>query len=848
MEKLDWGKSLKEQGADYFNNTLLSELSSSLLESIRHDRYHEDNNFALEIMMKRLLKDKIEGNADIEAIIKVQNELLVSYGAIKAKFEREGKDIDVFNEEFTQYPAFEKIANFGYVDNGGQKNVNVSSDDIRLPIIRYANCTNKRGEPVDDIIKLLSVSNHPLSRRYRRSIDSAMHPSKYVKNPTISDVIIEEKPLVYFLTSKNYQKLVSKLYELEPEFVDARNENDQTAMDIACSKNEINKIYTLLTYGARLSEDNIEYIRNNTELLDKISHELSILDDMIKLEESHDGEALSRIMCSENEDAILWASQYIDIPHIPHEYNKDYYLDEQHLINMYEKLNLNSEEDKLNFLLKAMKGCDEYSYYVRGAMDRESFIDRRYYKGGDTHGDYSISPIPLSSFKSPNYKFSLNGDRIKNSKYPDLYRWETWTGEYIRNPTYEVEDNFLNFALVFGKCGSEEFLSYLVKDYLMSGNDGYSEKKASSLYKFAIVLIQDRDNPKRLNEEKKYEDIIKQYDDKMELYIDKARSDDNPFLEAIKEYCIVYGFDQEGVMRVMKEHNTDLLKEWAEKNLPRTGGKQRRLETKREDIPDCFKRLVSLGLTVVSFPEINKMSDKMFKLIIDANRENINKPDKDGQTIMDKLLAGEKINEEKVSYLMEQGAILSEDNKRKLVVSEAVKEEISNIQAELEEERARTAVAEKELAEIQQKLQETRQALSESEQKSDKTKEKEMFLDGVGISKLTPNERRELFIKSDTLRKEHPVMQEVSLTTMCRCYVEEKDKKAKLGFLKTLYQIRKGGETRQEKNEMADTFARVLDKAPELKKDENLVALSKRDTVVSQPTRQVRRQVESAGK
>ena len=114
-----------------------------------------------------------------------------------------------------------------------------------------------------------------------------------------------------------------------------------------------------------------------------------------------------------------------------------------------------------------------------------------------------------------------------------------------------------------------------------------------------------------------------------------------------------------------------------------------------------------------------------------------------------------------------------------------------------------------------------------------------------GIFALSSAERRDIFDKTNRLRREHPVMQEVALTTMCRCYMAEKDKKAKLGFLKTLYQIRKGGETNKEKNEMADTFARVLDKAPELKKDEYLVALSKRDTVVSQPTRQVRRQVES---
>ncbi len=158
------------------------------------------------------------------------------------------------------------------------------------------------------------------------------------------------------------------------------------------------------------------------------------------------------------------------------------------------------------------------------------------------------------------------------------------------------------------------------------------------------------------------------------------------------------------------------------------------------------------------------------------------------------------------------------------------------------EVRLKGVLAEKRLADVQQKL-----AISQ-QQLTDRTKTEEMFLEGAGIVELSSDERREMFEKSNKLRQEHPVMQEVTLTTMCRCYTAESDNETKLGFLKTLYQIRKGGEIRQEKNEMADTFARVLDKAPELKKDENLVALSKRDTVVSQPTRQVRRQVESAGK
>lgn len=150
-------------------------------------------------------------------------------------------------------------------------------------------------------------------------------------------------------------------------------------------------------------------------------------------------------------------------------------------------------------------------------------------------------------------------------------------------------------------------------------------------------------------------------------------------------------------------------------------------------------------------------------------------------------------------------------------------------------------------AEMLLKEQQAQSRLAQSQQQlADKIKDQGIFLEGKGIHKMSKKERQETFERSDKLRKEHPVMQEVALTAMCRCYVAEDDKKAKLGFLKTLYQIRKGGKTNKENRDMANTFARVLDKAPELKKDENLVALSKVDFVVSQPTRQVKKQVEKS--
>ena len=150
----------------------------------------------------------------------------------------------------------------------------------------------------------------------------------------------------------------------------------------------------------------------------------------------------------------------------------------------------------------------------------------------------------------------------------------------------------------------------------------------------------------------------------------------------------------------------------------------------------------------------------------------------------------------------------------------------------------------------EQQLKDANEQIKKLQGYKDLLKDKECtektFLEGVGISERNKYERRGLFNRCNRLRQEHPVMQDVSLTTMCRIYVAEDDKKTKLGFLKELFQIRKEGKTNAEKNKMADTFARVLDNAPELKKDDNLVRLSKRDTFFRQPTRPIRKQVKNS--
>lgn len=111
------------------------------------------------------------------------------------------------------------------------------------------------------------------------------------------------------------------------------------------------------------------------------------------------------------------------------------------------------------------------------------------------------------------------------------------------------------------------------------------------------------------------------------------------------------------------------------------------------------------------------------------------------------------------------------------------------------------------------------------------------------IKNLTDEQRKQNFAAKKKLMEEHPIMLEPCLNSMCESYVYTKDEAIKKEMLGELYVIRKGGKSDTEKRDMAKTFKRVLDKNPSLKKDENLVALSKIDTIISQPTKSVKKQV-----
>lgn len=150
--------------------------------------------------------------------------------------------------------------------------------------------------------------------------------------------------------------------------------------------------------------------------------------------------------------------------------------------------------------------------------------------------------------------------------------------------------------------------------------------------------------------------------------------------------------------------------------------------------------------------------------------------------------------------------------------------------------------------EINSKLEETRARLEQKEKQIDDREaamksERSTSVNAAEDTKnLTDEQKRDNFAAKKKLMTEHPIMLEPCLNSMCESYVFTKDEAIKKEMLGELYAVRKGGKTDAEKRDMAKTFKRVLDKNPALKKDENLVALSKIDTVFSKPTNKVKAQ------
>ena len=167
---------------------------------------------------------------------------------------------------------------------------------------------------------------------------------------------------------------------------------------------------------------------------------------------------------------------------------------------------------------------------------------------------------------------------------------------------------------------------------------------------------------------------------------------------------------------------------------------------------------------------------------------------------------------------------------------------IQELSEKLAETKARLEQQERYTSEIEACLEQQKREVAERE-KAIKTERASSVNIAENVKEQTDEQRKENFAAKKKLMKEHPIMLEPCLNSMCESYVATKDEAIKNEMLSDLYAIRKGGKTDSEKREMAKTFKLVLDKNPSLKKDENLVALSKIDTIVSQPTKGVKKQI-----
>lgn len=113
------------------------------------------------------------------------------------------------------------------------------------------------------------------------------------------------------------------------------------------------------------------------------------------------------------------------------------------------------------------------------------------------------------------------------------------------------------------------------------------------------------------------------------------------------------------------------------------------------------------------------------------------------------------------------------------------------------------------------------------------------------IDAMSAKERKELFNLSKKAIEDTPKLKEVAISNMMNVYVATEDREEQKTYLLDLYILRKSGKTDKEKREMAKTFNRVITRDERLHKNTHLANLAKVDTVISQPSRSVKKVIES---
>ena len=98
------------------------------------------------------------------------------------------------------------------------------------------------------------------------------------------------------------------------------------------------------------------------------------------------------------------------------------------------------------------------------------------------------------------------------------------------------------------------------------------------------------------------------------------------------------------------------------------------------------------------------------------------------------------------------------------------------------------------------------------------------------VDRFEPVRKKEIFDKMQEEITKNPNLLENHLVGMCKIYVSKTNTpEEKAVYFEQLHKIRKSGNTNAEKREMARTFGRVLERNPDLAKDEALKGLAKID-------------------
>lgn len=98
------------------------------------------------------------------------------------------------------------------------------------------------------------------------------------------------------------------------------------------------------------------------------------------------------------------------------------------------------------------------------------------------------------------------------------------------------------------------------------------------------------------------------------------------------------------------------------------------------------------------------------------------------------------------------------------------------------------------------------------------------------VDSFAPERKKELFAKMKEEMLKNPNLREGHLAAMCKIYASKTNTlEQKAEYFEGLHEVRKSGTTNAEKREMARTFGRVLERNPDLAKDEALKGLAKID-------------------